>query len=68
MNFTVRNIAGEYQEMTVDAIETGTMGKKEAVRLAQAMISAAEELLHGADLPVNSDACGTIVEDLIEYL
>jgi len=68
MNFTVRGIGGEYQEMKVDAIDTGTMDKKEAIRLAQQMISAAEDLLYGADLRVNSDACGIIVEDLTEYL
>jgi len=68
MHFNVRNICGDYQEMTVDAIETGTMDKREATRLAQEMISAAEDLLHGADLPVASDSCGRIVQDLAEYL
>ena len=68
MHFNVRTIGGEYQEMTVDAIETGTLDKKEAIRLAQQMISAAEDLLYGVNLRVNSDACETIVEDLTEYL
>lgn len=68
MNFNIRTIGGEYQEMTVDAIETGVMDKKEAIRLAQNMVSAAEDLLYRAGLRANSDACGTIVEDLSEYL
>jgi hypothetical protein len=68
MNFNVRTIGGEYQEMTVDAIETGTLDKKEAIRLAQQMVSAAEDLLYGVGLRGNSDACGTIVEDLTDYL
>ena len=65
MNFNVRVICGEYQEMTVDAIETGTIDKKEAIKLAQDMISAADELLYNAGLMVN---CNAIVEDLDEYL
>ena len=67
MNFNVRTICGELQEMTVDAIETGTLGKKETILLAQQMISAAEDLLHRVDLRVNSDACGSIVEALDEH-
>ena len=68
MNFNVRNIGGNYQEMTVDAIETGTLDKKEAIRLAQKMVSAAEELLRGCDVKAETQMCGTIAEYLTEYL
>ena len=68
MNFNVRNIGGDYQEMTVDAIETGTLDKKEAIRLAQKMVSAAEELLWGCDVKAETQMCGTIAEYLTEYL
>ena len=68
MNFNVRSICGVYQEMTVDAIETGTLDKKEAIGLAQEMVSAAEELLRGCGVKTESDMCGTITENLTEYL
>ena len=67
MKFIVRNIGG-YQEMEVDEISTGTMNQKEAINLAQNIISAAEGLLYSAGLRVASDACGTIVEDLNDYI
>jgi len=62
VNFTVRDIGGKYQEMKVDAIETNTMDKKEAIELAYNMISAAGELLDGAG--IDSDACGKIIHEL----
>ncbi len=68
MNFNVRVICGKYQEMTVDAIETGTLYKGQAIRLAQKMVSAAEDLLFCAGLRVNSDACGAIAENLEQHL
>ena len=68
MKFIVRNIGGGYQEMEVDEISTGTMNQKEAINLAQKIISAAEDLLYIAGLRVASDACGTIVEDLNDYI
>jgi len=68
MNFNVRSIGNNLQEMSVDEIETGTMNGKEATRLAQSMISAAEDLLYGAGLREISDACGSIVEELTEAL
>jgi len=68
MNFNVRSIGDNLQEMSVDEIETGTMNGKEATRLAQSMISAAEDLLYRAGLRAMSDACGDIVEELTEEL
>jgi hypothetical protein len=68
MNFTVRNICGQYQEMKVDAIESGTLGKRESIELAQSLLMAAEDLLYGAEMRVASDVCGTLVEDLSEHI
>ena len=68
MNFNVRSIGSKYQEMTVDEMDTRTLDKKESIQLAQKMISAAEDLLYHAGLKANSDACGSIVEDLTEHL
>ena len=69
MNFNVRTIGhSQLQEVSVDTIETGALNEKEAIRLAQQMVSVAEDLLYVVGLRANSDACGTIVEDLTEYL
>lgn len=63
MKFNVRSICNQYQEMSVDEIDTGVMGNDEAKRLAIEMIEAAEELLCGIDEDA-SDACTRIVESL----
>ena len=49
MNITVRRIGGEYKEMYVDEIKTGTMDEKEAIGQAQVLIYAASELLRGCE-------------------
>jgi len=64
MNFHVRRIGKNHQEMKTDAIETGTMDKKEAVDQAKRLLRAAEELLYNADEREQSDICGFIVADL----
>jgi hypothetical protein len=58
MNFNVRSIGmgSEYKEMTVDAIKTGTLDKKEAIQLAKQMLSAVEDLLQGCDVKADRDA------------
>jgi hypothetical protein len=68
MNFNVRNIGGKYQEMIVDESNTGTLDKRESIALAEKMIIASQELLHWSGMPVSSDACGLIQEDLNKYL
>ena len=59
MNFNVRNIGGEYNEMTVDECHTGSMDAQECRDLAMRMISAASEILYNIDEKEASDACDT---------
>ncbi len=63
MRFNVRSICNQYQEMSVDEIDTGVMDNEQAKELAICMIAAADELLCGID-DAASDACTKIVETL----
>ena len=68
MNFNVRYIGNDLQEMSVDEIDTGTMDKTEAIKQAQKMLSACDLLLYGAGLRVSSDICGGLSEDLNDFI
>jgi hypothetical protein len=68
MNFNIRHIGGEYVEMKVDAIETGTMDAQEAAELAVGMINAAAELLHTADISWASSMCCAISDGVTEHV
>jgi len=61
MNFNVRNIGGEYNEMTVDAIATGTMNAHECRDLAMKMMNAASELLYNINERDASNSCDAAV-------
>jgi len=61
MNFNVRNIGGEYNEVTVDAIDSGTINSQECRDLAMRMMNAASELLYNIDEKEASDACDVAV-------
>ena len=67
MKFNVKSICNQYQEMSVDEIDTGVMDNDEARSLAIAMISAADDLLSGIDDDA-SDACTEIVEGIIHSI
>ena len=64
MNFSVRCIGGEYSEMKVDEIETGTLDAGEAVKLAKDMVSAAQDLLFYAGYESARSSCFTVLEIL----
>ena len=68
MNFSVRSIGADCLEMRVDAIDTGMLDRREAIRLAQRLIVAAEDVLHMAGLREESDDLGAIYQDLLYYL
>mgnify|MGYP003650571299 CR=1 FL=1 len=68
MNFNIHHIGGEYTEMKVDAIETGTMDSLEAAQLAGEMLDAASELLSASNIDWASNACGAISEGLSEHI
>ena len=63
MRFNVRSICNQYQEMSVDEIDTGVMDNDEARELSMSMIAAAGELLCGIDDEA-SDALTAITEKL----
>ncbi len=63
MKFNIKSICNQYQEMSVDEIDTGVMDNEQAKELAVGMISADDELLCGID-DAASDACTKIVESL----
>jgi hypothetical protein len=68
MNFKINNIGGEYVEMKVDVIETGTMDAREAAELAVEMIEAASELLGAADISWASRLCSAISDGVTEHV
>jgi hypothetical protein len=63
MRFNVRIICNQYQEMSVDEIDTGVMDNDQSRELAMSMIAAADELLCGIDDDA-SDALTAITEKL----
>jgi len=68
MNFNIHHIGGEYVEMKVDAIETGTMDSLEAAQLAGELLDAASELLSATNIDWASNACGSISQGLSEHI
>ena len=50
MDIKVRSIGGEYSEMEVDEINTGTLDKQGSLIQACALISAAEDLITNAGI------------------
>jgi hypothetical protein len=68
MDFIIHYIGGEYVEMKVDAIETGTMDAREAAELAVEMINAASELLDAADISWASRLSDSLSDGLTEHL
>ena len=68
MNFSVDKVCGRYLVVTVSDKDSGLMGKRESIDLAQSMVSVAEDLLYAAGMRKGSDDCGSIVEDLHEQL